>query len=243
MKRIKYLFVTFTLILMIMGCSKFNNISSIPYTDLQKMYSIAQQKMQNGNFVSAIQYLKDISNIDSFGSYSKQAQLDMIYSYYKNKDFISAQILINHFMQIYPESSSMDYLLYIKGLIEMILDNPLKLKVQLDYSSHSMVHAYNAFNDFAKLLHNYPGSDYSVDAYNRLVYLKNRLAKHELSIALFYSKRKAYVAVINRVKKMIKLYPDTQATLDGLVLMQNAYRELKIHNEADKIDKIIAAND
>ncbi len=37
-------------------------------------------------------------------------------------------------------------------------------------------------------------------------------------------------------------YQDTQATRDALPLMENAYRQLQLTAEADKVAKIIAAN-
>ena len=58
----------------------------------------------------------------------------------------------------------------------------------------------------------------------------------------YYTKRGAYVAVVNRVEQMLKDYPDTQATHDALPLMESAYRELQLNNQADKVAKIIAAN-
>ena len=61
-------------------------------------------------------------------------------------------------------------------------------------------------------------------------------------MAQFYTKREAYVAVVNRVEQMLKDYPDTQATRTALPLMENAYRKLQLNAEADKVAKIIAAN-
>jgi outer membrane protein assembly factor BamD len=80
------------------------------------------------------------------------------------------------------------------------------------------------------------------DASKRLVFLKDRLAKYEYSVAEYYTRRGAYVAVVNRVEGMLRDYPDTQATRDGLKLMENAYRELQMTSQADKVAKIIAAN-
>ena len=49
-----------------------------------------------------------------------------------------------------------------------------------------------------------------------MAYIKDALARHELEIAKFYAKRKAWVAVANRVVGMLKQYPDTKATYEGL---------------------------
>ncbi|WP_313377721.1 outer membrane protein assembly factor BamD, partial [Pantoea sp. CTOTU50773] len=76
----------------------------------------------------------------------------------------------------------------------------------------------------------------------RLAYLKERLAKYELSVVEFSIKRGAYVAVVNRVEGMMKDFPDTEATHKALPLMENAYRQLQLTAEADKVAKIIATN-
>lgn len=41
---------------------------------------------------------------------------------------------------------------------------------------------------------------------------------------------------------MLRNYPDTQATRDALPLMENAYRQMQLNAQADKVAKIIAAN-
>lgn len=41
---------------------------------------------------------------------------------------------------------------------------------------------------------------------------------------------------------MMKDFPDTEATHKALPLMENAYRQLQLTAEADKVAKIIATN-
>ncbi|SQC15730.1 outer membrane biogenesis protein BamD [Klebsiella pneumoniae] len=75
-----------------------------------------------------------------------------------------------------------------------------------------------------------------------MVFLKDRLAKYELSVVDYYTDRGAWVAVVNRVEGMMRNYPDTQATRDALTKMENAYRQMQMNAQADKVAKIIAAN-
>ena len=100
----------------------------------------------------------------------------------------------------------------------------------------------SAFSDFSKLVRGYPNSQYTTDATKRLVFLKDRLAKYEYSVAEYYTERGAWVAVVNRVEGMLRDYPDTQATRDALPLMENAYRQMQMNAQAEKVAKIIAAN-
>ena len=241
MTRMKYLVAAATLSLALAGCSRSKD--QVPDSPPSELYATAQQKLQDGNFKGAITQLEALDNRYPFGPYAQQVQLDLIYAYYKNADLPMAQAAIDRFMRLNPTHSNIDYVLYMKGLTDMALDDSaLQGFFGIDRSDRDPEHARAAFRDFSQLLRTYPNSQYATDARKRLVYLKDRLAKYELSVAQFYTKREAYVAVVNRVEQMLKDYPDTQATRTALPLMENAYRKLQLNAEADKVAKIIAAN-
>ncbi|MDR7344486.1 outer membrane protein assembly factor BamD [Pantoea alhagi] len=215
----------------------------MPDSPPSELYATAQQKLQDGNFKGAITQLEALDNRYPFGPYAQQVQLDLIYAYYKNADLPMAQAAIDRFMRLNPTHPNIDYVLYMKGLTDMALDDSaLQGFFGIDRSDRDPEHARAAFRDFSQLLRNWPSSQYATDARKRLVYLKDRLAKYELSVAQFYTKREAYVAVVNRVEQMLKDYPDTQATRTALPLMENAYRKLQLTAQADKVAKVIAAN-
>ncbi|MDU2733919.1 MAG: outer membrane protein assembly factor BamD [Mixta calida] len=241
MTRMKYLVAAATLSLALAGCS--SSKDQVPDSPPFELYATAQQKLQDGNFKGAITQLEALDNRYPFGPYAQQVQLDLIYAYYKNADLPMAQAAIDRFMRLNPTHPNIDYVLYMKGLTDMALDDSaLQGFFGIDRSDRDPEHARAAFRDFSQLLRTYPNSQYATDARKRLVYLKDRLAKYELSVAQFYTKREAYVAVVNRVEQMLKDYPDTQATRTALPLMENAYRKLQLNAEADKVAKIIAAN-
>ena len=154
-----------------------------------------------------------------------------------------AQASIDRFMRLNPTHHNIEYVLYMRGLTDMALDDSaLQGFFGVDRSDRDPEHARQAFRDFSQLVQRYPNSQYSADATKRLVYLKDRLAKYELSVAQYYTKRGAYVAVVNRVEMMLRNYPDTQATRDALPLMENAYKQMNLTAQADKVAKIIADN-
>lgn len=241
MTRMKYLVAAATLSLMLTGCS--SNKDVVPDNPPSELYATAQQKLQDGNFKGAITQLEALDNRYPFGPYSQQVQLDLIYAYYKSADLPLAQASIDRFMRLNPTHPNIDYVLYMRGLTDMALDDSaLQGFFGIDRSDRDPQHAKAAFRDFSQLIQSYPNSQYATDAQKRLMFLKDRLAKHELAVAQYYTKRGAYVAVVNRVEQMLRDYPDTKATRDALPLMENAYKQLQLNAQADKVAKIIAAN-
>lgn len=241
MTRMKYLVAAATLSLALAGCS--SSKDAVPDNPPSEIYATAQQKLQDGNFKAAITQLEALDNRYPFGPYSQQVQLDLIYAYYKSADLPMAQASIDRFMRLNPTHPNIDYVLYMRGLTDMALDDSaLQGFFGIDRSDRDPEHARQAFRDFSQLVQRYPNSQYSADATKRFVYLKDRLAKYELSVAQYYTKRGAYVAVVNRVENMLRNYPDTQATRDALPLMENAYKQMNLTAQADKVAKIIAEN-
>ncbi|TCV99305.1 outer membrane protein assembly factor BamD [Biostraticola tofi] len=241
MMRMKYLVAAATLSLVLVGCSSTKD--AVPDNPPSEIYASAQQKLQDGNYSGAIKELEALDNRYPFGPYAQQVQLDLIYAYYKSADLALAQASIDRFLRLNPTHPNADYVLYMRGLTDMALDDStLQGFFGIDRSDRDPQHARAAFKDFTQLLRSYPNSQYATDATKRLVYLKDRLAKHELAVAQYYNKRGAYVAVVNRVEQMLRDFPDAQATRDALPLMQRAYQQLRLNGQADKVEKIIAAN-
>lgn len=237
--RMKYLVASAILSLALAGCSS----DTIPDNPPSEMYATAQEKLQSGNFRAAITQLEALDNRYPFGPYSQQVQLDLIYAYYKADELPMAQATIERFARLNPTHPNIDYVMYMRGLTDMAFDgNTVQNFFGVDRSDRDPQFARAAFRDFTQLVQNFPQSQYAADAQKRLVYLHNRLANYELSVAQYYTKRGAFVAVVNRVEQMLRDYPDSQATRKALPLMENAYRQLNLSAQADKVKRIIDTN-
>lgn len=241
MIRIKHLLAATTLAVLLTGCSS----NKSPSTDqpVELLYQSAQEKLQDGNYHLAISELEAIDNRFPFGPYSQQVQLDLIYTYYKANELALALASIDRFIRLNPMSPNIDYVLYMRGLTNMAMDdNTLQGLFGIDRSDRDSQFSRVAFNDFSQLVRSYPNSKFAADAKQRMLFLHNRLAKYELAVAEFYTKRGAYVAVVNRVEQMLRFYPDAQATRQALPLMESAYRHLNLHSQAEKVKQMILVN-
>ena len=226
---------------MLIGCTTTKpDVENVPEIEL---HNKAKAELESGNLKSSITVLEAIDKNYPFGPYSQQVQLDLIYAYYKTADYPLAIASIDRFLKLNPTHPNIDWVIYMRGISNMAQnDNTIQGWFNVDRSDRDPEFAMAAFKDFTYLVTSFPNSSYAADAQKRLVFLKNRIARHELKVSQYYTKRGAYVAVINRVTQMLALFPDTDSTKSALLLMRNAYNELGLVDESQKVDQLIQAN-
>ncbi len=67
----------------------------------------------------------------------------------------------------------------------------------------------------------------------------NKMAEHEIHVARYYMKRKAYVAALNRAQYVLQEYPQTIHQEEALIIMISAYEFLGIKDLQEDTEKIL----
>ncbi|CRK85679.1 Outer membrane protein assembly factor BamD [Candidatus Providencia siddallii] len=241
MINIKYILIIFLLNIITAGCS--NNHESNSDDSIIKIYNFGQQKLHNGEFRDAIKQFEILNNDYPFSLYADQVQLNLIYAYYKSYELLSAINIIDRFISLNPVHTNLDYVIYMRGLIAMDLDDDfLHSFFGLKNYNRNTQYVSTAFKYFRQLVFYYPNSLYVADAGKRLIYLKNRLANFDFSVIKYYNEIEAYVAIINRVNQMLQDHPYAEATFNSLKYMRTAYEKLGLNEEANKVNNIIMFN-
>ena len=80
------------------------------------------------------------------------------------------------------------------------------------------------------------------DARQRMIYLRNRMAAHEIAVAKFYMARSAHVAAINRARNVLASFQGTPSVLPALEIMAEGYDALGLADLAADTRQVIAAN-
>ena len=75
-----------------------------------------------------------------------------------------------------------------------------------------------------------------------MVYLRNRLASYELSVARYYMKRQAYIAAAQRAKQTIEQYDGAPAVREALEIMIVAYDKLGLGELAQQARTVYQDN-
>lgn len=243
MRSLKSLSVIALVAFALTACSGSKNNRDIEQGTEQSLSSTAQAYLQDGDYAQAIRYLEAVNQRYPDTVYSEQAHLNLIYAYYKKREFDAALTAADRYIQLHPTSQHLDYVLYMAGLTNASLgDNYFQNLFGVDRATRESTSIKAAFANFQNLVQHFPYSPYRADAIARMAYIKASLARHELEIAKFYFKRDAYVAVANRVAGMLRDFPDTQATLDALPLMKESYERMNLKTLAEQTERIIQAN-
>lgn len=207
------------------------------------LYKEAKRNMEIGNFSVATQILSTIDSRFPFGPLSHQVQLDLIYSYYKTGDIDQTLATIDRFIRLNPNHADVEYALYMRGVTNMEQDNNLFQEVfGVDRSDRDPSRSKEAFEDFRRLIEKQPDSKYAADAKQRMLHIKNRLAKYEIEVGRFYMRRQAWVAAANRGRYVLEYFPDTEQVQPALEIMVSSYNELGLDELKDNVIKTLKLN-
>jgi len=102
-----------------------------------------------------------------------------------------------------------------------------------------MFHLLNAMNYYLALMDKFPNTEYAIESKAKLVTLRNILARHELFVAIFYTKKEAYIASINRCKYIIEKFPNTPSVPAALHLIAHNYDKINAPKLAEDSRRVL----
>lgn len=209
----------------------------------QTLYRNTQRSLRAGNYDLAVAGLEQLEARFPFGRYAEQAQLELIYARYMGYDHDAARIAADRFIRLHPQHPDVDYAYYLKGLAAFNKNVSIMDRIfSTDASKRDVTSAREAYADFGQLLARYPNSEYGPDARQRMIYLRNMLARSELHVADYYLRRGAYVAANNRARYVVENYGKSDAVADALALAVEANLKLGLDNAANNSMRVLALN-
>ncbi|MDC3125142.1 outer membrane protein assembly factor BamD [Gammaproteobacteria bacterium] len=232
----------FMLLLLVSSCSSNEEMPDERLVE-KELYDQAQTRLKNGSFSTAILSLEALESRFPFGRYAEQAQAELIYAYYMNSQFEASQSAAERFINLHPRHSHTGYAFYMKGLAAFTDDSGLFSRYfQSDLAKREVVMAQTSFGELSEFISRYPESKYVPHAKQRMIYLRNLLAEHEIYVADFYMKRGAYLAAIGRAKYVIENLPNTPQTPFALSILVEAYEILDYEELRKTSLEILNAN-
>lgn len=229
------------------GCSWFggdkeDETNTENFTERQ-FYDIIERNLNTANWERAITNLQALEAQYPFGAYAAQAQLNLIYAYYRSADYQAAIASSDRFIRLHPQHENVDYAYYMKGLAAYTESRGFFGNfMPTDSTRRDPGSARESFAAFNQLLTRYPESPHAADARKRMIHLRNHLARYEIHVANYYFRRGAYLAAVNRGRFVVENYQKTPAVSDGLAVMAQGYYLLGMKDLASDTARVLAAN-
>ena len=221
--------------LLLTACAKDDDDNN-PYQGMtaKQLYTEAQSNLSREQYNSAIKRFEALETMYPFNDYAEQAELDLMYAYYKNEDYPSTAATAERFIHLYPRAKRVDYAYYMKGLANFQQPRGTLSRVfSMDESWRDPGTQSQAYSDFATLVQTFPESRYKPNALQRMIYLRNLFAQRELNGANYYFERKMYVASAGRATYLIKTYPQAPSAEPALALLYRANKAMGLQQAAN----------
>lgn len=228
--KVTMLALTVGLATVLAGCSsnpKKDVVDTGPKSNEQTYYNNAMKSLEKGQYGDAAKALESMDTYFPTGQYAQQAQLELLYTKFKQKDYEGTIALADRFIRLNPQHPNLDYAYYVRGVANMEQNYDSLLRYTSLKQAHRDVNYLKvAYQNFVDLIRRYPSSQYAVDAAQRMKFIGQELAESEMNAARFNIQRKAYLAAVERSQWVIEHYPNTPQTPEALATMAYGYNKL-----------------
>ena len=244
MKRSVTALAAFLLAVSLAGCGLFGDKAD-PKKEWQaaEFYAAAKEQFDNRSWDAAIKLYEQLEAQFPFGRFAQQAQIEIAYAYYKQGETAQAVSALDKFVKLHPNHPNVDYALYLKALANFKEDlGPFSRLVKQDLADRDPKAARESFEGFKDLVTRFPESRYAADARERMAYLVEALARHEVNVARYYLTRGAYLAATNRAQDAITRFPQSPAHRESLDIMIEAYDRMGMTELRDDTKRVLAKN-
>lgn len=210
---------------------------------VEELYASAREALDSGDAAGALELYDDVEARYPFTPQATQSQLDSIYAHYRLQQSDLALSAANRFIKQHPQHARIDYVHYLKGLVNFSrsVDEFDKL-FRVDGTRRDPLHARASFEDFSLLIKRFPDSRYSQDARQRMIWLRNNMARHELHVAEFYVRRGAPVAASRRAQYIVEHFQGTDSVPVALDILQQSYTQLGLAEQAREAQQVLETN-
>ena len=233
------------LLLSLTSCTFFDEAKIDPYRDMPEaqLYNLGSDFLANADIPQAVVLFELLEARFPFSTYAQQSILDLAFAYYDFGQKDDAIAECNRFIDLYPNHPNLDYAYYLRAISNLEKEQPFFQELLgQDISKYDLTRLKQAYNDFLLISNKFEGSKYAVDSQNRLIFLRNAMANHEVYIAKYYLKRGAFLASSERAKYMLETYPGAPASKDALIVLIDSYNNLGSPELALETAEVLTTN-
>lgn len=226
------------------GCSSISELIDKPDDDktVAEFYEDATEAFEAEQWDAAIEEYEKLKAYFPYGNYAEQSYLELAYAYYKYDEPESAIRELEEFMRLFPKHKELPYAYYLRALAADSITRSWLDSFITDPATRDAKSADRAYGYYVELINRFPKSDYARQASKRLLVLRNQMARHEVQVAEFYLEREAYLAAVNRARRVLEDYPNAAETGEAIRILAYSYDKLGMHQNRDDALQVYTLN-
>ncbi|MDE0340612.1 MAG: outer membrane protein assembly factor BamD [Nitrospinae bacterium] len=160
---------------------------------------IGEEDMRAERFEAARLAFKRLLEEYPDSKHRRSALLSLGDSYYHAEEYIESKLQYAEYVRLYPVSAGTPKAYYFLAMSDY--------QRNLDIDQDASV-ARDALENFQTLVRRFPGSEYTTDAKQKTLELREHLAQNALFIANFYFRTNLRVSAIPRYREIIRDFED-----------------------------------
>lgn len=201
--------------------------------EVAKLYNTALAELNDGSNKSALKQFAEVERKYPYSKYATQAILMQAYTSYKMGKWEDAIIAANRFITLHPGHKDVGYAYYLVAVCNYS---------QIANTKRDQSATQKALVALEEVSQRFPGTPYAADAEARVLVARDHLAGKEMEVGRYYFRKGAYLAGINRFKRVITEYRNTSMTPEALYRLTEGYMALGVISEAQTAAAVLGTN-
>ena len=205
-----------------------------PKSEAEAAYRAAVKPLERGSYEDSIKAFHAIKLKFPYATrWATLCDLRIGDAYRNAGDYAQAAVTYQSFIRTYPSHSEIAYASYQAAncYYELMPSSVFILPDPWQRDRKSTTQAESALASF---LRRYPNDENAPAARVQYDEVQRRLANHELYVAEYNFKNKAYLGAVNRLNDLIKTYPNAEIAPKAHILLAHSYIKLKDPIQAKK---------
>ena len=224
--------------LVIGGCSSFDLFgedADDTYIEgsVEQLYNRGMDLMEEKEYAEAAKFFSEVDRQHPYSVWAPRSQLMVAYANYRAKDFETARLMLDRFLQQNPAHRDVPYAHYLKALcfFQEVRD-----------TKRDPVPTAAAFREFTLVAERFPTSKYADDSRRMATVLRDHLVGHEMEVGRFYQDKNQHLAAINRFKTVVQEFQGSRYIPEALHRMTESYVALGLRREAQRTASVLGRN-
>ncbi len=197
------------------------------------LYNQGLANMKAGNIAEASRKFDSIDRQHPFTEPGRKALVMSTFAKHRLGQNDDAVATGNRYLRQYPNSQDTAYVQYLVGL---------SYSKQIRDVTQDQRAANQTIEAMSKVVNDYPDSEYVEDAQAKIRFARDQLAGKEMQVGRYYLERKEYLAAVQRFRRVVERYPNTNQVEEALARLVETYYAMGIAEEAQTAAAVLGRN-